>query len=60
MVDYLPGHLPPVSVIYDAEKLEVLTYHLQLQMALASFPCQVCILWLNVIDGRGENCRGCL
>lgn len=51
MVDYLPSHLPPLSVIYDAEKLGVLTYHLQLQMALASFLCQVCILWLNVIDG---------
>lgn len=57
MVDYLPDYFLLVSIIYNVKELEVFTYHLPIKMALANFICQVCILWLNVIDGRGENCN---
>lgn len=37
-------------IIYNVKELEVFTCHLPIEMALANFTCQVCILWLKVID----------
>lgn len=41
-----------LSTIYNFKKLEIFTCHLPIKMALANFTCQVCILWLQVIDGE--------
>lgn len=48
----LPDYLLLVSIVYNAKELELFTCHLPTKMALANFTCQVCFLWVKVIDGE--------
>ena len=52
MEDTYPTAYSWLSFIYNVEELEVFTCHLPAKMALANFTCQVCILWLRVINGE--------